>query len=132
MMLDEGKIFGRGIHFPPKINANGRWSWSTGADNIRQSIKIILQTEPLERLMLPNFGSGLKKMLFQPNTVETHSLIEELITRALARWERRIKVSSVAVTADPNDKNTAWITLRYKLVANQATEQLQLRVQLSG
>jgi len=131
-MLDEGKIFGRGINFPPRINANGRWAWSAGADNIRQSIQIILQTEPLERLMLPNFGSGLKKMLFQPNTVQTHSIIEELVTRALTRWERRIKVSSVSVVADPKNDNTAWITLRYKLVANQTAEQIQLRVQLSA
>lgn len=130
-MLDEGKLFGRGIAFPPRINANGRWAWSSGPENIRQSIQIILQTEPLERLMLPSFGSGLKKMLFQPNTVETHSLIEELVTRALARWERRIKVLSVAVEADPNDRNTAWVTLRYALVANQAAEQIQLRVQLN-
>ena len=88
-MVDEGKLFGRGIHFPPTINANGRWTWSSGAENIRQSIKVILQTQPLERLMLPSFGSGLRKMLFQPNTVKTHSLIEELITNALTRWERR-------------------------------------------
>ena len=131
-MLDEGKIFGRGINFPPRINANGRWAWSAGADNIRQSIQIILQTEPLERLMLPNFGSGLKKMLFQPNTVQTHRIIEELVTRAWTRWERRIKVSSVSVVADPKNDNTAWITLRYKLVANQTAEQIQLRVQLSA
>jgi phage baseplate assembly protein W len=131
-MLDEGKIFGRGINFPPRINANGRWAWSSGTENIRQSIQIILQTEPLERLMLPNFGSGLKKMVFQPNTVQTHSLIEELVTRALARWERRIKVSSVSVMADPKNDNTAWITLRYTLVANQAAENIQLRVQLNA
>lgn len=131
-MLDEGKLFGRGINFPPKINANGRWAWSSGAENIRQSIQIILQTEPLERLMLPSFGSGLKKMLFQPNTVETHKLIEDLISRALSHWEKRIKVSSVGVVADPNEKNTAWITLRYKLVANQTDEKIQLRVQLNA
>jgi phage baseplate assembly protein W len=131
-MLDDGKLFGRGINFPPRITENGRWAWSSGSENIRQSIKIILQTEPLERLMLPSFGSGLKKMLFQPNTVETHSLIEELITRALSRWERRIKVSSVEVVADPVDQNTAWITLRYKLVASQTAEQMQLKVQLNA
>lgn len=131
-MLDEGKLFGRGIHFPPKINANGRWAWSAGSENIRQSIQIILQTEPLERLMLPGFGCGLKKMLFQPNTVETHSLIEELITRALERWERRIRVSSVDVMADPKEPNIAWITLRYKLVSNQSPDKMQLRVQLSA
>lgn len=130
-MLDEGKLFGRGINFPPKITPNGRWAWSSGADNIRQSIQIILQTEPLERLMLPGFGCGLKKMLFQPNTVETHSLIEELIVRALERWERRIKVSSVDVMADPEEQNTAWITLRYKLVSNQSPDKMQLRVQLN-
>lgn len=131
-MLDEGKLFGRGINFPPRITPNGRWAWSAGADNIRQSIQIILQTEPLERLMLPGFGCGLKRMLFQPNTVETHSLIEELIISALERWERRIKVSSVDVVADPNEPNTAWITLRYKLVSNQSPDKMQLRVQLNA
>lgn len=131
-MLDEGKLFGRGLHFPPKITANGRWAWSAGAENIRQSIQIILQTEALERLMLPAFGCGLKKMLFQPNTVETHSLIEELITRALERWERRIQVSSVEVLADPQEPNIAWITLRYKLVSNQSPDQMQLRIQMGA
>ena len=131
-MLDEGKLFGRGLHFPPKITANGRWAWSAGSENIRQSIQVILQTEPLERLMLPGFGCGLKKMLFQPNTVETHSLIEELITRALERWERRIRVSSVEVLADPKEPNVAWITLRYKLVSNQSPDKMQLRVKLSA
>lgn len=131
-MLDEGKLFGRGLAFPPRINTNGRWTWSSGAENIRQSIQIILQTEPLERLMLPSFGSGLKKMLFQPNTVKTHSLIEEIITNALTRWERRIKVTSVEVITDPKDVNTAWVTLRYKLVATQASDQMQMRVQLNS
>ena len=82
--------------------------------------------------MLPNFGSSLKKMLFHPNTVETHSLIEELITRSLTRWERRIKVTSVEVIADPQDQNTAWVTLRYKLVASQTAEQMQLKVRLNA
>lgn len=131
-MIDEGKLFGRGFGFPPRINANGRWAWSAGPENIRESIKVILQTEPLERLMLPNFGSALKKMLFQPNTVATHSLIEETISHALQRWERRINVSAVEVTADPQSPTTAWVSLRYKLVSTQAPDQLQLRVELTG
>jgi hypothetical protein len=131
-MIDDGKLLGRGLHFPPKITANGRWAWSSGAENIRQSIQIILQTEPLERLMLPSFGSGLNKMLFQPNTVETRSLIEEMIAQALAIWERRIRVTAVDVQPDPEQPSTAWITLRYKLVSNEAPDQIQLRVQLTA
>lgn len=131
-MLDEGKLFGRGINFPPRINENGRWAWSSGAENIRQSIQVILQTEPLERLMLPSFGSNLKKMLFKPNTVKTHSLIEETIRNALTRWERRIKVTSVEAVSDPQNANMVWVTLRYKLIATQASDQIQMKVQLTG
>ena len=35
---------------------------STGIENVRQSIRLILQTEPLERIMLPEFGGGLKTL----------------------------------------------------------------------
>jgi len=71
-------------------------------------------------------------MLFKPNTVKTHSLIEEAIKHALARWERRIKVTAVEVIGDPKNVNAVWVTLRYKLIATQASDQLQMKVQLSG
>ena len=131
-MIDEGRLLGRGFHFPPRINAEGRWEWSAGSENIRQAIRIILQTEPLERLMLPEFGGGLKQLLFQPNGTATHRLIEEIVTQALKRWEPRIGLESIDVNADPKESQMAIVTIRYSLITNKQSDQMQLRVLLSG
>ena len=131
-MIDVGRLFGRGTAFPPYIDEGGRISWSAGAQNIRESIRVILLTEPGERLMLPDFGAGLKRFLFQPNTVTTHRLIEEVILQALDQWEPRIEVDSVEVEADDDDPTSALVTIRYTLIANQANDQLQLRIQLAS
>ena len=127
-MADEAQLLGRGFAFPPAISTEGRWQWSSGAENVRQSIRLILQTEPLERIMLPEFGGGLKALLFQPNTVATHKLVEQIIQQALQLWEPRINLESVDVTADPADGQAATASIRYALVATGETDQLQVRV----
>src|SRR5215472_944409 len=101
--MDQGRIFGRGIAFPPRIGGDGRWQWSEGENNVRDSIRIILQTEQRERLMLARFGGGLRSFLFEPNTVATRHQIGERISRALAQWEPRLTVEDVTVEADRLD-----------------------------
>jgi uncharacterized protein len=128
---DDGARFGRGISFPPRIGADGRVAWSAGPENIREAIRVILLTELEERLMLPQLGGGLKRYLFQPNTVSTHRLIQRTITQALGRWEPRISVESVEVELDAEDPQAALATLRYRLVATQAADQLTLRVRFT-
>lgn len=130
MIRDDGRRFGRGIAFPPRIE-NGRLAYSEGPENIRESIRVILLTEPEERLMLPQFGGGLKRFLFQPNTTATHRLIQRAITEALGRFEPRIDVESVDVEPDAEDLQAALATIRYRLVSNQAADQVTLRVRFT-
>lgn len=125
-------IFGRGIAFPPRLGPDGRWAVSEGEDNIRESIRVILETEQRERIMLPRFGGGLRGYLFEPNTVATRHQIGERIRRALSMWEPRINVDDVAVDPDPRDPQAAIATVRYKLVATRAAAQISLGVKLSG
>lgn len=131
-MTDIGRVFGRGIAFPPRVGEDGTVSWSEGADNIREAIRIILLTERGERVMLPDFGAGLKRYLFEPNTVATRRLIEEEIIQAIKRWEPRVKLDTVAVEADRSDPDSAIASIRYQLIANRASEELQLRLQLNA
>lgn len=131
-MSDAARLFGQGLGFPPRLDAASRIAWSAGPDNIRESIRIILTTEPGERLMLPAFGAGLRRFLFEPNTVTTHRRIEEAVVQSLDRWERRIKLSEVRVEDDPQDTRAALVTVRYTLVSNRAGDQVQLRVQLGA
>lgn len=131
-MINIGQLFGRGLAFPPYVDEGSRMAWSEGPDNIRESIRIILSTEPGERLMLPNFGAGLKRFLFEPNTVSTHRLMEECIMQALRRWEPRIQVISVDIDAVVDDPEAALVIIAYGLVSNGVAEQIQLRVQMQG
>lgn len=122
----------RGVAFPPRVGDDGRIAWSQGPNNIRESIRIILSTEPGERLMLPRFGGGLRRFLFEPNTAATRRLIQERITQALDRWEPRIKVESVAVAEDPDDPATANVTIHYTLVSSGSREHAGLSLRLAG
>lgn len=130
--MDAGRLYGRGIAFPPRVGADGRIAWSEGEANIRENIEIILRTEERERLNLPTFGGGLRRFLFEPNTVTTRFQIQDRITRALQQWEPRVTVSSVDVEEDPRDPQSAIATVNYQLVATQADASVSLRVRLGG
>jgi len=130
--MDRGQLFGRGISFPPRVGPDGRVSWSSGEESVRESIRVILMTEQPERLRTPSFGGSLGRFLFEPNTVTTRRSIQDRITRELAQWEPRIHVESVDVTADPDDPQAAVAGITYKLVATQTRERVSLTVTLAG
>jgi phage baseplate assembly protein W len=130
--MTPGSLFGRGLAFPPRLAEDGRWAWSDGPQNVRESLQIILETEQRERLMLPRFGGGLRSFLFEPNTVATRHQIGERIRRAVAQWEPRVEIDDVAVDPDTRDPMAAIATIRYKLVATGVSSQLNVSVKLSG
>lgn len=130
--MDAGKVFGRGISFPPRLNADGRMVWSEGEQTIREAIRVILLTEQRERINLPDFGGGLDQYLFEPNTPMTRHLIQDRIARALGSWEPRIRIESVEVVPDPGDPQAAIATIAYQLVATQTRERVSLSLTLNG
>ena len=129
--MDAGRMFGRGIAFPPRV-VNGRVQWSEGEQNIREAIRIVLLTDERERIRLPEFGGTLRRFLFEPNTIATRHQIEDQISVALSRWEGRIEVETVAVEPDSDDPQAAIATITYRLVATEAVERVSLKVTLAG
>jgi len=130
--MNGGQLYGSSMSFPPRISPDGRIAWSEGETNIRESIQVILLTEPKERLRLTPFGGGLQRFLFEPNTVRTQSQIQDTITKALAAWEPRILVKQVDVQDDPSDPQAAIATITYQLVATQIQQTMTLSVQLGA
>jgi Bacteriophage baseplate protein W len=130
--MNAARLYGQGMGFPPRVRADGRLARSSGEDNIRESMRVVLMTEPGERLGLPQFGAGLGRFLFEPNIVPTHTLIAERIKDALGRWEPRVRVEAVDVAADRGDPHTAVATITYRLVATQALERVSLAVSVAG
>lgn len=129
--MDPGRLLGRGLAFPPRL-VDGRLQWSTGEASIRDCIRLTLETEPEERVMLPAFGAGLARLLFEPNTVQVRGQLKDRIVRALAEWEPRVAVEAVEVEAAPDDPGAAVATITYRLVSTQARHRVALTVTLGG
>lgn len=129
---DPGKIFGRGLGFPPRIGPDGRVAWSEGEANVRDCLRILLLTEPRERIRLPGFGGGLTRFLFEPNTPATRQRIRETIEDNIQRWEPRVQIETVAVDPDPADAQGAVATIAFRLIATQALERVTLALTLKG
>lgn len=125
-------LFGQGPGFPPRVDANGRLAWSRGEDNVRESIRIILLTEPGERILREEFGCGLRRYLFEPNTVTTRQLIRDRIVQAIGRWEPRVTLQDVMVEADASDATMVNITILFRLVVTQAVGRMGITLQLEG
>jgi Bacteriophage baseplate protein W len=111
--MNQLAYLGRGWNFPvAPLGAPGGVPYLDGPEKVRQSIEIILDTEPGERIMRPAFGCGLRRFLMQPNTVATRALIQHDVELALATWEPRIDVRSVNV--DPgDDPSLVYISIAY-------------------
>lgn len=113
-------------------DSKGCLVYPTMEESVRQSIKIILQTMPGERLMRPEFGGGLQRFLHEPNTLTIRRQIRDLITRSLERWERRILLDRVDVWEVEARPDTVRIEIVYRLRRTNRTQQMGITLELEG
>ena len=116
----------------PLPDAAGRLAYPELADSVRQSIRVILQTRPGERLMRPEFGAGLARYLHAPNTLATRREIRDLITQSLGRWEPRILLDRVDVEADEQRPDTLNIEIVYRLRRTNQAQRMGITMELEG
>lgn len=93
-------FLGRGWAFPISTGSDGEIALAAGAEDVREAIRLIIETEPGERAMRPDFGGGLRSLVFAPLSTGTLSLIRHRVEQALIRWEPRIDLDEVRVAAD--------------------------------
>jgi phage baseplate assembly protein W len=98
---DAKAFLGRGFAFPVAVDAAGRIALAEYEADIRQAIRIILDTDPGERVMRPDFGAGLRALLFEPINTHTLALARHRVEQALILWEPRIDSITVRVDAEP-------------------------------
>src|SRR5215475_8829094 len=93
--------------------------YAEGAEKIRQSIKIILDTEPGERVMRPTFGCGLRRYLMKPNSAAVRASIQADVQRALTQFEPRIDVLGVQVVPSDEEPSRIDIHIRFQLTRDR-------------
>lgn len=74
------------IDFPYRIAADGRTAPTDDADHVRDMIEMLLFTNPGERVMRPDFGTGLLQYVFAPNSPELAATLQATLQASLTRW----------------------------------------------
>jgi len=88
------------LDFPFSLDGRGRVATTGEEDHVRDMIHQVLFTDPGERVNRPDFGCGLKALLFRPNSDVLAAATQVLVKGALQRWlEREIQVLQVEVRA---------------------------------
>jgi uncharacterized protein len=99
-MIEAGRkdFLGRGWANPVALDPRtGRVAAAEYEDDIRQSILIILETAPGERVMRPDFGCGIHELVFASMDSTTLERVRSVVQEALRRFEARIEVMGVEV-----------------------------------
>lgn len=115
--MDERKQFlGRGWAFPVELDpANGRVAEVEYADDIRQAIRIIIETAPGERAMRPDFGCGIHALVYEATDTTLLQRVRSEVEAALTRYEARIELTSIDVAAGPGSDGQLLIELEYRV-----------------
>jgi len=115
-----------------EVTATGSTSTVEDDESVRQAIILLLSTTPGERLMRPEYGSHLNRLVFGPNDHTAAGLAIHYVRQAIERWEPRVEIVEVDAGADPDRYNQLNILLRYRVRASLAVGSIEYSMQLSG
>jgi len=116
--MDPKAFLGRGWAYPVAPNAAGTdVALAEHEEDVRQGVRIILETGRRERVMRPDFGAGLNEFVFEPINATTRALIQHRVEEALVTWEPRIEVERVAVAQASEMPQRIDITIEYRVRA---------------
>ena len=100
-MEKQDSFLGSGWAFPPNFQINTHQNAMVDAkEDIRQSLIILLSTAPGERIMHPDFGCGINKLLFEPISNSLFTKMKDLIEQAILMFESRIKLNEIDIQFD--------------------------------
>lgn len=106
-----------GITLPIQITNTAFAQSFTTRDQVSSNIKNLLLTKKGERILQPEFGSGLQALLFDFNNDELPTKIEDTITEALEQWLPYVTIDSIEVeqTDYLKDRNRANVSLKFRV-----------------
>jgi phage baseplate assembly protein W len=90
---------GRHLAFPFRIGSDGRTATpANDAEHVRDELLQLLLSNPGERLFLPEFGGGVRRLVFEPASDVLVGVVKARITNALSRWlAQRLTVEMIEV-----------------------------------
>lgn len=88
---------------------------SAGSDNVAQSLALLFQTQPGERIMRPSYGCDMQSAVFANMSEGTLSSLRNTIAESVARHEPRAENVAISVQEDLARRGTLRISVHYYL-----------------
>lgn len=110
----------------------GRLEWVSGEQTVRQALLMLLSTRPGERVLRPEYGCDLHRLVFEPNDETTAGIAIYHVRRAIERWEPRVEILGLDAGPDPEDLGRLDIRLEYRVRFLPETHHLRWSVSVSG
>ena len=101
----------KGFPFPvDRDNRRGFFYRAVNHEIIKADLLQLLLTEPGERVMLPSFGTGMRKLMFEQKDNVSSEELRSLIINSIATWEPRIVVHEVSVKFGDDGRDPRFST----------------------
>jgi phage baseplate assembly protein W len=114
------------LDYPFSFDGLGRTASAERGDHIRDLIEEVLLTAPGERVMRPDFGSGLLALVFEPNSTALAATTQMLVQGALQQHlSHLIAVQGVEVV---NDDGALRVDVRYVVLRDRTTQSANFTV----
>jgi phage baseplate assembly protein W len=130
-----------GLGYPITGNTpQGYFRQTTDVDTIKADMLQLLLTYPGERVFLPQFGTPLRDLIFEPGTSILIANAKAMIAKSLQIWEPRVDIQQVSVTiggqglnGEPDADQVMLIQIMFVDPDQIKTvQQLDLQVPLAG
>jgi len=82
---------------------------------VKQNLKMLLLTNPGERVMAPNFGVGIKQFLFHNFGTNTQVQIEDKIKEQVKIYMPAVRISEINFGLTDPDHNTLGFSIVYSI-----------------
>ena len=104
--------------------ANGDVGLSKGAEAVKRAIIAIMRTNYKERLFQPDFGCGIRGLLFEQMNPITEENIKQAILDSIEVNEPRAEVIGVTVEGQ-EDKNRYKVSILFNVTSETRTQMLE-------
>ncbi len=96
--MPDDAFLGRGWAFPPRFSpGGGEVDTVAGADDVHESLRILLATRPGERVMQESFGCELSQAMFEEVDQGLLNTLTRLVSDAILDHEPRVEVDRLEV-----------------------------------
>ena len=99
-------------------------------DVVKQNLKMLVLTIPGERIMLPDFGCGLYRLLFEPMSPVTYQQVSTVIHKQVQKYMPFINIETIAFETSDQDQNLnlnqVRVILEYNIGSVNASDVLKI------